>query len=248
MRLLLSILVVLLAPASLAGTLAVTIGEAESGEVESPSLSYGENAQAGSYARINGINMYYEIYGAGEPLLLIHGNGQSIAAMQYQARYFADDYTVIVADSRGHGKSGLGDGRLTYEQMADDWKALLEHLEIKTARILGWSDGGNIGLLLAIHHPNKVAKLAIMGANLQPDNAAVYPWAIEWVARESQNIVDMLAKGDDSQDWQRLKQHFGLLREQPNIPLQALGEITAPVLVMAGDRDVIRAEHTLLIF
>jgi len=210
--------------------------------------NFGDNSQLGKYAGVNGIQMYYEVYGKGDPLVLIHGSGQNIAAMKHQIRHFASNYRVLVADSRAHGKSGTGEGRLTYEQMADDWAALIDTLNIGKANILGWSDGGNIGLLMAIRHPDKVGKLAIMGANLQPDSTAVYPWAREWVAKESKRIESMLATGDKSQDWNRLKQQFGLLREQPTIPLQAIQGILTPVLVMAGDRDIIRTEHTVQMF
>jgi len=216
-------------------------------EPDSPD-NFGKNAQAGHYAQLNGIRMYYEVYGKGDPLILIHGSGQSIAAMKHQIQTFARHYKVLVADSRAHGKSDTGKGRLTYEQMADDWAALADHLKISSANILGWSDGGNIGLLLAIRHPDKVSRLAIMGANLRPDGTAVYPWAREWVAKESKNIEDMLARGDTSQDWNRLKQQFGLLREQPTISLKAIQGVSAPVLVMAGDRDIIRTEHTVQMF
>jgi len=210
--------------------------------------NFGENTELGKYAEVNGIQMYYEVYGKGDPLVLIHGSGQNIEAMKYQIEHFAKNYKVLVADSRAHGKSGTGEGRLTYEQMADDWAALLGHVNMDAASFVGWSDGGNISLLMAIRHPDKVKKLAVMGANLQPDSTAVYPWAIAWVAKESKNIENMLAGGDQTQDWNRLKQQFGLLREQPTIPLEVLRKITAPVLVMAGDRDIIRTEHTVQMF
>ncbi|MBT4522710.1 MAG: alpha/beta hydrolase [Halieaceae bacterium] len=209
---------------------------------------YGDNSAVGKYATVNNIEMYYEIYGEGEPMVLIHGSGQSIAAMKHQIAFFASKYQVIVVDSRAHGKSGLGEGPLNYRQMASDMAALLSHIGVKKTRLVGWSDGGIIGLLLAIEHPQAVAKLATMGANLQPDTSAIYPWAVEWVADQSQQIDQMLATGDTTQNWALLKQHFYLLREQPNISLKELGTISVPVLVMAGDRDIIREEHTLKIY
>ncbi len=209
---------------------------------------YGDNSAVGKYATVNGIEVYYEVYGEGDPMVLIHGSGQSIEAMEHQVAFFADKYQVIVADSRAHGKSGLGEGPLNYRQMASDMAALLNHLGVEKTRLVGWSDGGIIGLLLAIQYPQTIAKLAIMGANLQPDTSAVYPWAVEWVASQSRQIDQMLAAGDTSQNWALLKQHFSLLREQPNISLEELGTISIPALVMAGDRDIIREEHTLKIY
>lgn len=209
-------------------------------------IAYGSNAAAGATAQVNGIALYYETYGAGAPMLLIHGNGGSIATLGYQIDHFARQYRTIAADSRGHGKSGMGPGRLTYEQQAEDLNALLDRLGVKSAYVLGWSDGGILGLLLAIHHPDKVRKLAIMGANLEPEGA--YPWARAWVARQNETADAMIAKGDTTQNWPVLKQYLDLLGKQPHIPVADLARIEAPTLVMAGDKDVIRPEHTQLIF
>jgi pimeloyl-ACP methyl ester carboxylesterase len=209
---------------------------------------YGDNGAAGGLAQVNGIPMYYEVYGKGEPLLLIHGSGQSIESMQHQIEYFADHYRVLVADSRGHGKSGIGDEQMTYRQMASDWVALVRHLGLGKVRVVGWSDGGIIALLMGLQYPETVERLAVMGANMRPDSSAVQPWAVEWVAKESQRIDAMLAKGDKSQDWAAARQQLYLLRELPNISLEEMRSIEAPVLVMAGDRDIIREEHTVLMY
>ncbi len=209
-------------------------------------LHYGSNSTAGKTVTVNGIKLYYETYGIGPAMLQIHGNGQNLAAMGNQIEYFAKNYQVIAADSRGHGKSEMGKDHLTYETMADDLNALLEQLKLKSVFVLGWSDGGIIGLLLAIHHPDKIEKLAIMGANLEPSGA--YDWAIEWVGKENKSVDKKLASGDKSQSWQIQKEYLDLLGNQPHISLDDLHKISAPTLVMAGDKDVIRGEHTLLIF
>ncbi len=210
--------------------------------------SYGNNPDAGHYAELNGIKMYYETYGSGEPLLLIHGNGQSIVDMQFQIAYFAPNYRVIVADSRGHGKSGLGTGRLTYLQMVEDYNALLEQLDVTGAYVLGWSDGGIQALLLAIRHPDKVRKMAIMGANLRPDQTAIEAWVPGLLQPLSDTIDAMIASKDTSEDWQHHKALMDLLMTQPDIPVESLQGIKVPVLVIAGDKDIIRAAHTLEIF
>jgi pimeloyl-ACP methyl ester carboxylesterase len=209
-------------------------------------LPYGANAAAGAYASVHGIKLYYETYGAGQPMLQIHGNGLSISSMGHQIAFFSPHYRVIVADSRGHGKSEIGAGRLTYEQMAEDLNALLEKLKTKPVYVLGWSDGGIIGLLLAIRHPDKVGKLAIMGANLNP--AGAYDWAFNWVVKEDKRAAAMIAKGDTSQPWPLIREHLDLLGKQPHIPVADLAKVQAPALVMAGDKDVIRDDHTLQIF
>jgi pimeloyl-ACP methyl ester carboxylesterase len=207
---------------------------------------YGNNRNASTVEEVNGIKLYVETYGKGQPMLQIHGNGESIASMAHQIQYFSNRYRVIAADSRGHGKSEMGSGRLTYEQMADDLNALLEKRGVKSVYVLGWSDGGILGLLLAIRHPDKVSRLAIMGANLNP--AGAYNWALDLVAAKDKQIDQMMAKGDTSQPWARLKQYFDLLGKQPNIPVGQLKAIMVPTLVMAGDRDVIADVHTLEIF
>jgi pimeloyl-ACP methyl ester carboxylesterase len=208
--------------------------------------TYGDNAHRGGYFELSDIKMYYEVYGEGKPMVLIHGSGQDIAAMHHQIKHFSKSYKVLVADSRAHGKSGLGKGELTYLQMADDWASLIKHLELGPAYIVGWSDGGNIGLRMAVDYPELVAKLATMGANLQPDDSAVQPWAVAWVSAASGEVDAMLAAGDDSQNWKVQSEHLRLLREQPNMSLTELASIEAPVLLMAGDKDVIRTEHTVL--
>ena len=228
--------------------LAVCLPGAFGAQLTPPKLDvpYGHNPAAGKFAEINGIKLYYETYGSGRPMLQIHGNGDNIAGMGNQIKFFATHYRVIAADSRGQGKSAMGPGRLTYEQIAEDLNALLDQLGVKSADIFGRSDGGIVGLLLAIHHPDKVGKLAIMGANLRPDGA--YDWAVDSVAKQNRVVDDMIAKGDKTQPWALQKQLLDLLGQQPNIPVADLAKISAPVLVMAGDKDVIKAEHSLEIF
>src|SRR5258708_33491580 len=117
--------------------------------------------------------MYCEIYGHGKPLLLIHGNSGSINAFAGNIPFFSQKYKVIALDSRAQGKTIDTKDSLSFEMMADDEAALLDALHIDSAYVLGWSDGGNNGLLLAIRHPEKVIKLVTTGANLWPDSTAL---------------------------------------------------------------------------
>ena len=150
--------------------------------------------------------MYYEIYGEGAPVVIIHGNGGSIATMSAQIEHFSKTHRVIAVDSRGHGKSGLGEGRLTYLRMADDYANLLRQLKVKPAHVIGWSDGGIIGLLLGIHHAELVDKLVVMGANLGPGEDAVYKWAPQAVRAVLTFVEGKIEEGDSTQDWKRIKQ------------------------------------------
>lgn len=232
----------------LCGTFAiVALGQSPNGDASKPvSIPFGENRDRGAYAKVNGVNLYYEIYGNGLPVLLLHGNDQSIAAMSGQIEALSQHYRVIAVDSRGHGKSSLGEGVLTYTQMAEDCSKLLDQLNINSVYVLGWSDGGNVGLLLAIKHPKKVAKLATFAAALNPRGA--HEWAFPWAQRENEKVSRMIQSGDTSRSWIQYRQILNLLTSQPDIQLSELMAITAPTLVMAGDKDIIRTEHTVQIF
>jgi pimeloyl-ACP methyl ester carboxylesterase len=149
--------------------------------IKADTVTYGKNAAVGKYAEIRGFKMYYEVYGKGEPLLIIHGNGGSIKDFRYQIPYFAKKYQVILADSRAQGKSNNDKDTLSYEMMSDDLNALMDQLKIKNANVIGWSDGGIEGLLLAMRNPDKVKMLAVTGANLWPDTTAVDPYLAGFV-------------------------------------------------------------------
>lgn len=211
--------------------------------------SYGNNPKAGTYYDVNGIKMYCETYGQGQPLLLIHGNGGSIVDFSRQIPFFSKHYKVIVADSRAQGKSKDKGEALTYEMMADDYAELLQKMKIDSAFVIGWSDGGINGLLLSMRHPEKVKKLIITGANLRPDSTAVQADIFKRVSANYTKFKEILAKKKDKTDLDytvlKLKR---LLSEQPNIAPKALQSIKAPVLVVGGDYDVIKPEHTLEIF
>lgn len=213
-------------------------------EVDFKTYPYGNNKAAGKYFNIRGIKMYCEVYGEGQPLLFIHGNGGSIRSFLYQIGYFSQHYKVIVADSRNQGKSYDNSDSLTYEMMADDYSALLDSLKTGPAYVVGWSDGGIEGLLLAIRHPEKVKKLAVTGANLVPDSSAVPQEIWDMVMPEYNQLK---AKPNLSIPEKRGLKLLRLLVEQPHIPLSDLHKISCPTLVIGGDYDVIKTEHTMLI-
>ena len=184
----------------------------------------------------DGVKLYYETYGSGEPLLLIHGNGASIASFKAQIEYFRKRYRVIAMDSRDQGRSGESHDALTYEKMTDDQAALLDHLHVPAACVLGWSDGGIEALLLGVRHPEKVKKIAAMAANLEPDGAI--PGAVA-MAKE---MIQSAAPGS------RERKVAEILVNEPHIPAAMLEKIQVPTLILASDHDLIRDEHTLEIF
>ena len=208
-------------------------------------ISYGNNAAAGKYYNIRGIKIYCEVYGSGRPLLMIHGNGGSIKSFENNIGYFSKKYKVIVADSRAQGKSLDDRDSLSFEMMADDEAALLDAMHIDSVYVLGWSDGGINALLLAMRHPGKVTRLASTGANLWPDSTAIIPslWDEEKSFYDASNDKRFTTAREKYQ-WKL----FLLDWFQPNIPLPALHTIQCPSLIISGDHDLIRIEHTVLIY
>ncbi|WP_433834637.1 alpha/beta fold hydrolase [Flavobacterium anhuiense] len=209
---------------------------------------YGNNAAVGKFVAINGAKIYYEEYGKGEPLLLIHGNSGSIKSMGNQIDYFKSKYRVIAVDSRGQGKSELKTDSLTYVQITKDMEALVNHLKLDSISIIGWSDGGIVGLQMGISGKSKIKKIVTMGANLRPDSTAVNSWAIKEVLNMRKVVFSKIKEKDTSENWLLLKQLTGLVVDQPNIPAKDLSKIKAKVLVVGGDKDVIKNEHTVEIF
>jgi pimeloyl-ACP methyl ester carboxylesterase len=209
---------------------------------------YGRNKAVGKYAELRGIKMYYEVYGKGEPLLIIHGNTGSIKNFVYQIPYFAKNYQVILADSRAQGKTIDHTDSLSYEMISDDLNALLDHLKIKNANVIGWSDGGIEGLLLAMNHPDKVKKLAVTGANLWPDSTAVDPFVYKMMMDINIKGVDSLKRmKNPTPEMKNQLKLMRLLSYEPHIKLEALKKITCPTLVIGGDHDVIVTKHTVAI-
>ena len=204
---------------------------------------YGRNDAAGHWLQTRGFKMYYETYGQGEPLFIIHGNGGSINNFLYQIPYFSKEYKVILADSRSQGKSIDNSDSLSYEMITDDLNALLDSLHLDSCYVIGWSDGGIEGLMLAIRHPDKVKKLAVTGANLTPDTSAVDPFVYNWAINYNKQLAAMPT--NDSVRTMRKLGH--LLSYEPHISLEQLHTIKCPTLVIGGDHDVLLPKHTMLI-
>jgi pimeloyl-ACP methyl ester carboxylesterase len=206
-------------------------------------VKYGSNPAAGNTFTHGGIHLYYEIYGAGEPLLLVHGNGGSIADFKAQIDYFRKRYEVIAMDSRDQGRSGDSPDVLTYEVMTDDLAALIDHLKCGPVNVLGWSDGAIEALLLGIRHPENVKKIAAMAANLNPNG--IHPAIHAWV---ESNLRSMSAADRETPQGKREVKLMELMLHEPQIDPKTLESIKVPTLVLAGDRDAIVDEHTLEIY
>jgi pimeloyl-ACP methyl ester carboxylesterase len=203
---------------------------------------YGSNPAVGKTFLHDGIQLYYEVYGAGQPVLMVHGNGASIGSFKPQIDYFRKHYKVIAMDSRDQGRSGDSSDKITYEKMTDDLAALLDHLHSGPVYVLGWSDGGIEALLLGIRHPEKVSKIASMAANLYPEGLA--PEILDWI----ESTKKTAQANSQEESGKREAKLMQLMLDEPHIDPKALEAIKAPTLVLASDHDAIRDDHTLEIY
>ena len=188
------------------------------------------------------IKHYYVENGEGEVLILLHGNGENSGYFVKQMDPFSEKYHVYAIDTRGHGKTDRGTAPFTIRQFADDLKDFMDAHNIKKAHILGFSDGGNIAMVFAIHYPDRVNRLILNGANL---NAA-------GVRRMTQIPIEIgykiaLKSADKSESAGKNAEMLGLMVNDPNVEPEELKKITAKTLVIAGTRDMIKEAHTRLI-
>jgi pimeloyl-ACP methyl ester carboxylesterase len=200
--------------------------------------SYGNNKKTAHTFTTNGVTLYYEVYGKGKPILLLHGNGQSISAFTQQIPFFEKEYQLIIPDCRGRGKSTDSEAELTYHIQASDMNNLLNHLNIDSAHIIGWSDGGIIGLIMAMDYPKKVKSLIASGANVLQDTTAYFP----------KDLADMKETAGRQDVSLMTRKRILLMLNHPNLPFSGLGKIKCPTMIVAGDQDEIRIAHTVKIF
>lgn len=211
----------------------------------SQKMSYGNNAKAGHYYHINGIRLYCEQYGTGEPLVLLHGNGGSMAGFYKNIPYLATKFHVIAVDSRAQGKSADAGDSLSFEMIADDVSVLLDTLRIPSAYVLGWSDGGIVALVIAMRHPAKVRKLAATGANIFVDATVFKTGDYGEMMQGYNQYKDSISSTPAARnEWKvAVLDVF-----QPAYSFDDLKTIACPSLIIAGDRDVISLQHTVGIF
>ncbi|UMY64575.1 MULTISPECIES: alpha/beta fold hydrolase [unclassified Flavobacterium] len=195
----------------------------------------------GKFVEANGAQLYYEVYGEGEPLLMLHGNGQAMSSFVNQLEPFAKKFKVILVDCRARGNSSYPPGvPLNFDLLADDIAAFMDKIQVPKAHILGWSDGGIIGIVMALRHPEKVDRLVAMGANIFPEGVFGLDLMKEQVAIwEKENTDHHL---DLAIDLLKLDMLY------PQLTFEQLGAITSKTLIMAGDHDEIQPEHTLKMY
>lgn len=186
------------------------------------------------------IELHCTCEGEGAPLILLHGNGENGAFFTHQLEEFSSAFTVCALDTRGHGLSPRGEAPFTLDQFADDLLDFMDSEEIDQADLLGFSDGANIALLFALRYPERVHRLILNSANLYPEGLT---------DAFLDTIVPRLAEIGDEPEGEELREAelLSLMVNEPHIHPSELRGLTMPVLVIAGDRDLIRLDHTLLI-
>lgn len=178
---------------------------------------------------VNGVDLYFEKIGKGEALVLLHGNGDTHKIFDRAMPLLAEYFTVYAIDSRGHGESSAV-SEFHYQDMAEDVKGFIDTLSLKNPILYGFSDGGIVGLLLAIKYPKMLSNLIISGAN-------VFPNGIKDRFRIFYKIANAKAKNP----------RIEMMLNEPNITAEMLNKIESSTTVIVGNRDMIKPKHTKFI-
>lgn len=198
--------------------------------------NFGKNAKVGKVLHLKDADIYYEVYGKGEGLFLLHGNGGSIDAFTKEIPELSKHFKVIAMDSRAQGKStDTSTEPLTYIKFADDVKALADELKLKKINILGWSDGGNTAIEFAIKYPKNTNKIITSGANVFPNGVGESE-----VENMKKDAARMKAENKPERDIRLLQ----LMIDEPKITREQLNHMKAKVFVLAGENDLILRSHT----
>jgi pimeloyl-ACP methyl ester carboxylesterase len=218
-------------------------------------------SKMGQYVMAGNVRMYYEEHGEGEPLLLMHGGCCTIETLYGLTLYkeLANRYRVILPERRGHGRTADVEGPISYDLMAQDTIAFMEATGVISAHLVGYSDGACVGILVAMSRPDLVKKFVSISGSFDVNGGTK-----EWMAfaqsatPETVEHHPTLAKLVElyKQTTPDGPEHFSIVfekikrmwQEEPKIPPQNLSRITAPTLIMAGDRDLVTLEHTIELF
>lgn len=188
------------------------------------------------------IKHHYIEKGEGLPLILLHGNGEDCSYYVHQMEPLSEHFRVIAIDTRGHGQTPRGEASFTIRQFAQDLLEFMDEHGIEKAHILGFSDGGNIAMVFALTHPERVEKLILNGANL---NAKGVKPSVQIPIEIGYRIARMFA--NKSPEAKQNAELLGLMVNDPNVDPAELSQIKCPTLVIAGNKDMIKDKHTRLI-
>ncbi len=190
------------------------------------------------------IELNYREAGEGYPLILLHGNGEDSGHFRHQLDFFSTKgYRVIAIDTRGQGESPRGTAPFTYEQFANDLESFMDEHGLFRADILGFSDGAITALLFALTRPERVTKLILNGANLDPEGI------VEPIRKKIVSKAEQFEKAkDESPEAMARYENFELMAKHPSIDPKELSKVECPTLVIVGTNDLIDAAHTELIY
>lgn len=204
----------------------------------------------GTVVDVNGAKIYYETFGEGLPLMLIHGGAATIESWFCQIPALAEKHLVVVPEARGHGRSPDVEGEIDFVRMADDFAGLLDHLGLRDVGLIGWSDGGVTALQMAMDRPDLVSKIVALGTHSRPEGMTeAFTAEIEGATPEL--FPEILVSGykalspDGPDHWPVV---FGKLRTMwltlPDFGDEELGSVKCPVLLLNGETDIVRPEET----
>lgn len=215
------------------------------------------NAQDNTgYAPVNGLSMYYEVYGEGEPLILIHGGLGGIVEFGGLIPVLAEAHQVIAVELQGHGRTADTDRPLSYEALADDIAALIGYLGYDQADVMGFSLGGGVALQTAVRHPERVRNLVLISTPYARDG--IHPEFLMGMAAMSAETADMMletpmygfysAVAPNVDDWSALVGKIGDMLRQDYDWSASVAALTTPTLIVVGDADMIPPAHTVTMF
>ena len=184
---------------------------------------------------------YFETYGAGEPLILLHGNGEDCTYFKNQIPALARYYKVYAIDTRGHGKTPRGEGEFSIRRFAEDLYDFFEWQHIQKAHILGFSDGANIAMYFALAHPERIGKLILNGGNIFPTGLKAYFNVPCQVGYRLLKYIPF--KNEKINHFYEL---LKLMALEPHITPEQLHTIKVPALVLAGSHDIVKFSHSRL--
>lgn len=202
----------------------------------------------GSYVSVNGLNLYYEIHGAGEPLILLHGGVGASEMFGSVLPAFAENRQIIAVHLQAHGRTADIDRPLRFESMADDVTALMKHLDIEQADLMGYSLGGGVALRIAIQHPSVIRKLVLVSAPFKRNG--FYPEVLENMAQMGPEAAKYMSQSPLAQlypdtDWAMLFTKLGDLLRQDYDWSKDVGAIKSPVMIIFADADAVRTAHAM---
>jgi len=215
-----------------------------------PRIKYGYNEAAGGYFQVaEDTKLYYEIYGEGKPILMLHGGVYGyINEFEFFIKELSKDYKVICLATRGHVKSDIGYEPFTYNQRAEDAKKLLNHLGITKVRVIGFSDGGFTAYKMAANYPENVSKMVVIGAGDSPKGSGVnYGYTEEKLMKEAGTYFkERLASMPEPKRWNKSLEWLNTLYENEVVSQEVFNKIKTPVLIMGGDKDEYATPKSLL--